>query len=93
VIKSRTMRWWGHVARMGEMRNAYKTLIGKPKEKRQVGRPRRRWEDNIRNDLREIRLEFVDWVNLAQDSDRWWVLMNTVMNLRYPQNMRNFFTE
>jgi hypothetical protein len=67
---------------MGEERNVYKVLMGKPEEKRPLGRPRRRWEDGIRMDLREIGLESVDWIQLAQDRDRWRALVNMVMNLR-----------
>jgi hypothetical protein len=67
---------------MGEERKGYKVLVGKPKGKRPLGRPRRRWEDGVRMDLREIGLEGVDWIRLAQDRDRWWVLVSTVMNLR-----------
>jgi hypothetical protein len=67
---------------MGEERNMYRVLIEKPKGKRPLGRPRRRWEDGIRMDLREIGWESVDWIQLAQDRDRWRVLVNTVMNLR-----------
>jgi hypothetical protein len=81
-IKSRRMRWAGHVARMGQERNVYKVLMGKPEGKRPLGKPRRRWEDGIRTDLREIGLGSVDWIQLAQDRDRWWALVNTVMNLR-----------
>jgi hypothetical protein len=79
-IKSRRMRWAGHVARMGEERNVYKVLMGKPEGKRPLGRPRRRWEDEM--DLREIGWGSVDWIQLAQDRDRWRVLVNTVMNLQ-----------
>jgi hypothetical protein len=67
---------------MGEERNVYKVLMGKPEEKRPLGRPRRRWEDGIRMDLRETGWGSVDWIQLAQDSDRWWAIVNTVMNLR-----------
>jgi hypothetical protein len=81
-IKSRRMRWAGHVARMGEEMNVYKVLMGKPKGKRSLGRPRRRWKDVVRMDLREIGLGSVDWIQLAQDRDRWRALVNTVMNLR-----------
>jgi hypothetical protein len=80
-IKSRRMRWAGHMARMGEERNAYRVLMGKPEGKRPLGRPRRRWEGGIRMDLREIGWESIDWIQLAQDSDRWRVT-NMVMNLR-----------
>jgi hypothetical protein len=67
---------------MGEMRNAHKMLVGKPEGKRPLGKPRRRWEDNIRMDLSEIGWEGVDWIHLPQDTDQWWALVNTVMNLR-----------
>jgi hypothetical protein len=84
TIKSRRMRWAGHVARMGERRNAYRILVGKPEGRRSLGRPRRRWVDNIKIDLREIRWNSVDWVDLAQDRVHWRALVNTVMNLRVP---------
>jgi hypothetical protein len=70
IIKSRKMRWEGHVARMGEKRNAYRLLVGKPEGKRQLGRPKRRWVDNIRMDLGEIGWGYVDWISLAQDTNR-----------------------
>jgi hypothetical protein len=69
---------------MGERRGAYRALVGKPERRRPLGRPRRRWEDNIKMDLREVGWGGVDWINLAQDRDRWRVLVNTVMNLRVP---------
>jgi hypothetical protein len=84
VIKARRMRWEVHVARMGEMRRVYNILVGRPEGRRPVGRPRRRWEDNIEMDLREIEFGDVDWIHLAQDRDRWRALVNTVMNLRVP---------
>jgi len=84
VIKSRRMRWAGHVARMGEGRGVYRILVGKREGRRPLVRPRRRWEDNIRMDLREVGCGCVDWMELAQDRDRWRVLMSTVMNLRVP---------
>jgi hypothetical protein len=84
VIKSRMMRWAGHVVHMGEVRGAYNILVGKPEGRRPLGRPRRRWEDNIKIDLREIGFGDVDWINLAQDRDRWQVLVNTVMSPRVP---------
>jgi hypothetical protein len=84
VIKARRMRWAGHVARMGEVRDAYNILVGRPERRRPLGRPRHRWVDNIKLDLREIGFGDVDWINLAQDRDRWQVLVNTVMNLRVP---------
>jgi hypothetical protein len=70
------------VARMGEERNVYKVLMGKPEGKRPLERPRRRWEDGIRMDLREIGWGSVEWIHLAQDRDRWRALVNTVMNFR-----------
>ena len=82
VIKSRRMRWAGHVARMGEERGVYRVLVGKPEGKRTLGRPRRRWVDNIRMDLQEVGCGYVDWIGLAQDRDRWRTLVNAVMNLR-----------
>jgi hypothetical protein len=83
VIKARRMRWAGHVVRMGEVRGAY-ILVGRPEGRRPLGRPRHRWEDNIKMDLREIGFGDVDWIHLAQDRDRWRALVNTVMNLRVP---------
>jgi hypothetical protein len=74
--------WAGHVARMGEKRNAYRILMGMPEGKRPLGRPRRRWVDNIKIDLREIGWDGVDWVDMAQDRDQWRALVNTVLNLR-----------
>jgi hypothetical protein len=67
---------------MGKERKLYKVLVGKPEGKRPLGRPRRRWEDGIRMDLRENGLGGVDWIRLAQDRDRWWAVMSAVMNLR-----------
>jgi hypothetical protein len=84
IIKSRRMRWAGNVARMGEKRNAYRLLVGKPEGKSPLGRPRRRWVDNIRMDLVEVGWCDVDWIGLAQDRDKWRALMNAVMNLRVP---------
>jgi hypothetical protein len=84
VIKARRMRWSGHVARMGEVRGAYKILVGRPEGRRPLGRPRRRWEDNIKMDLREVGFGDVDWIHLAQDSDRRRALVTTVMNLGVP---------
>jgi len=77
------MRWAGHIARMEEMRNAYNILVGKSEGKRRLGRPRRRWEDNIRIVLMELGWEGVDWIHLAQDTDHWRALLNTVINLRF----------
>jgi hypothetical protein len=82
-IKSRRMRWAGHVARMGEERNVHMIFMGKSEGNRPLIRPRRRWENGIRMDLREIGWRSVDWIQLAQDRDRWRALVNTVMNLRF----------
>ena len=84
VIKSRRMRWAGHVARMGEERVVYRVLVGKLEGKRPLGRPRCRWVDNIRMDLQEVGCGYVGWIGLAQDRDRWRTLVSTVMNLRVP---------
>jgi len=84
VIKSRRMRWAGHVARMGEERGVYRVLVGKPEGKRPLGRPRHRWVDNIRMDLQEVGCGYVDWIRLAQDRDSWRTLVSAVMNLRVP---------
>jgi hypothetical protein len=84
VIKARMMRWVGHVVHMGEVRGAYNILVRRPEGRRPLGRPRRRWEDNIEMDLREIGFGDVDWINFAQDRDRWWAVVNTVTNLRVP---------
>jgi hypothetical protein len=84
MIKSRRMRWAGHVARMGEKRNAYRILVGNPEGKRPLRRPRRRWVDNIKMDLREIGWDGMDWIDLVQDRDQWRVVVNAVMNVRVP---------
>jgi hypothetical protein len=84
IIKSRRMRWAGHVARMGEKRKAYRLLVGKPEGKRPLGRPRRRWVDNIRMDLGDVGWSDVDWIGLAQDRNRWRGVVNSVLNLRVP---------
>jgi len=84
VIKSRRMRWAGHVARMGEGKSVYKILVGKPEGRKQLGRPRRRRENNISMDLREVGCGCVDWMKLAQDRNRWHALVGAVMNLRVP---------
>jgi hypothetical protein len=76
------MRWAGHVSRIGEERKLYKVLVGNPEGKRPLGRPRRRWEDGIRMDLREIVLVDVDLIRLAQDRDRWRAVVSAMMNLR-----------
>jgi hypothetical protein len=84
VIKSRRMRWAGHVARMGEGRGVYRVLIGRPEGKRPLGRPRCLWEDNIKIDLREIGNDGANWIQLAQQRVQWRAFVNTVMNLRVP---------
>jgi hypothetical protein len=84
IIESRRMGWAGHVARMGEKRNVYRLLVGKPEGKRPLGRPRRRWIDNIKMDLSEIGLNVVDWISLDQDGHRWRALVNAVINFRVP---------
>jgi hypothetical protein len=86
IIKSQRMRWTGHVARMGEKRNAYRLLVGKPEGKRPLGRPRRRWVDNIRMDLGKVGWGDVDWIGLAKDRKRWRAVVNSVLNLRVPCN-------
>jgi len=77
---------------MGERRGVYRVLVGKPEEKRPLGRPSRRWEDNIKVDFQEVRCGDMDWIELAEDRDRWRALVNAVMNLRVPQNAGNFLT-
>jgi hypothetical protein len=82
VIKSRRMRWAGNVARMGEGRGAYRVLVGRPEGKRPLVRPRHRWEDNIKMDLREIGIDGANWIRLAHNRVQWRAFVNTVMNLR-----------
>jgi hypothetical protein len=84
IIKSRRMRWVGHMARMGEKRNAYRLVVGNPEGKRPLGRPRHRWVDNIRMDLGEAGWGDVDWIGLAMDRNRWIAVVNSVLNLRVP---------
>jgi hypothetical protein len=84
VIKSRTMRWAGHVARMGEGRGVYRVFVGRPEGKRPLGRPSCRCEDNIKLDLREIGIDGANWIQLAQDRVQWRACVNTVMNLWVP---------
>ncbi|KAJ4447799.1 hypothetical protein ANN_09807 [Periplaneta americana] len=85
-IKSRCLRWAGHVASMGESRNAYIVLVGRSDGKRPLGRPRRRWEDNIKMDLREVGYDDREWINLAQDRDQWRAYVRAAMNLRFLKN-------
>jgi hypothetical protein len=84
IIMSRRMRWAGHVAEMGEKRNAYRLLVGKPEGERPLGRPRCWWVDNIRMDLGEVGWGDVDWIGLAKDRNGWRALVNSVLNLRVP---------
>jgi len=84
VIKSKRMRWVGHVARMGEERGVYMVLVEKPEGKRPLGRPRRRWVDNIKMDLQEVGCGYMYWIGLTQDRDRRRTLVSAVMNLRAP---------
>ena len=84
VIKSRGMRWAWHVAHIGEERVVYRFLVGKLEGRRPLGRRRRRWVDNIRTDLQEVGCVYIDWIGLAQDSDRWRTLVSAVMNLQVP---------
>jgi len=84
LIKSRRMIWAGHVSRMGEDSVVYRVLVGKPEGKRPLGRPRRRWVDNIRMDLQEVGCGYMDWIELAQDRVRWRTLVSAVMNLQVP---------
>jgi hypothetical protein len=84
VILSRRMRWAGHVARVGERRVVYRVLVEKPEGKRPLGRPRRSWGDNIKMDLQEVGCVVVNWIELAQDRDRWRALVNAVTIFRVP---------
>jgi hypothetical protein len=84
VVKSRRMRWTGHVARMGEENGVRRVLVGKPEEKRPLGRPRRRWEDIIKRDLQEVGGGRGDWMKLAHDMDGWRALVSMVKNFRVP---------
>jgi len=86
------MRWAEHVALMGERRGVYRVLVGKPEGRRPLGRPRRRWEDNIKMDLQEMGCGGMDWIDLAQDRDSWRALVTAVMKVRVPQNAANFLT-
>jgi hypothetical protein len=91
MIKSRKMRYAGHVARMRE-RSVHRILVGKPEGRRPLGRPRRRWVDNIKIDFRELEWGGIDWIDLTQNRDLWRALVNTVMNLRVPQNAGKFLS-
>jgi hypothetical protein len=84
VIKSKRLRWAGHVACTGEERGVYRVLVWRPEGKRPLGRPRRRWEDNIKTRLRETGIDGANWIRLAQDRDQWRAFVNTVMNLWVP---------
>jgi hypothetical protein len=92
VIKSTRMSWAGYVARMGEGRGAYRILVGRPEGRRPLGRPRRRWEDNIKMDLQEVGWWGMDWIHMARVRDSWRALVSAVMNLRIPKNGENFLT-
>jgi len=83
VIKSRRMTWAGHGARMGEERGVYRVLVGKPEGKRPLGRPRRRWVDNIRMDMQEVGCGYMDWIGLAQNRDRWRTIASALMNFGF----------
>ena len=92
VIKSRRMRWARHVARMGEERGVYSVLVEKHEGRRPLGKPRRRWVDNIRMDLQEVLCGYMGWIELDQDRERWRTLMSAVINLWVPWNAGNFLT-
>ena len=85
VVKLRRMKWVGHVACMGEGRGVHRVLVGKPEGRRPLGRPRLRWEDNVKTDLQEVGGSCGDWMELAQDRDRWRALVSTVMNFWVPK--------
>jgi len=78
------MRWPGNIAIMGKRKGVYRVLVGKPEGKIALGRPRRRWEDNIKMDIQEVECGVMNWIELAQDKDRWRALVNAVMSLRVP---------
>jgi hypothetical protein len=85
VIKSRRLKWAGHVARIEEGRGVYRVLVGRPEGKRPTGRPRHRWEDNTKMDIREIEIDGANWIRLAQFRIQWRAFVITLMNLRVPQ--------
>jgi len=89
VIKLQRMKWAGHEAGMGEMRNPHRILVGKPEGKKSLRRPRYRWED-ITTDLKEIGWQGVDWIQLAQNRDQWQAVWNVIMNLQVPYKAGNF---
>jgi hypothetical protein len=82
IIISRRIRWAGHVPHMGDRRGAYRILVGRPEGKRPLGRPRLRWEDNVKMDLQEVGLGGIDWIDLAYDRGRWRAVVSAVMNLQ-----------
>jgi hypothetical protein len=92
AIQSRRIILAGHIARKGDRRGAYRVLVGRPEGRRPLGRPRPRWGEGIKVDLKEVGWVGMDWIDMAQDRNRWRVLVNTVMNLRVPQNAENFLT-
>jgi hypothetical protein len=91
VIKSRGMRWEGHLARMGEGRGVYRVLVGRAERKNPLGRPKRRWEDNIKMDLTETGIDWADWIRLSRDRVQWRAFVNTIMNLRVPERKQDIF--
>jgi hypothetical protein len=91
VIKLRRMRRAGHVAQMGERRGFYRILVGRPKGKRTLERPRHRWKNNIMMELKEIGINGANWIQLAQDKVQWQVFVNTVMNVWVPQRKQDIF--
>ena len=92
VMKLRRIKWAGHVARMGDRRDVYRILVGKAEGKRPLGRPRRRWENNIKMDLQYVGCGGMDWIELVQDRYRRWAFVNAVMNIRVAINAGNFLT-